>query len=379
MAYLRIITYCFALILLSACTSVDTIKEVNIGYIGPLSVRATDLGIAPSKAMILAVEQYNANRAADAPLVNLFIEDDQWEKEKAIEAYDRLRKKHNIDVVLVSNTDGTIALQERIMKDNVILVNPTNNDRLLSSLNENTFKIAKSTEEANGLVGKRIIDLDLKKVIIFHYPNDFMTRGANAVKELLDEAGIQNKLVMVKKGDQNFEEELKECKEKGCDAYVMFGYKEFGFMQKQARDMGITAPFYGSTTQLVPDYYKNSEGAIIGSEFPFFTPSDGNYVLAHEFLEAYKLRFGEEPFSVWPPMQAYDAINLVMSKLSKVNSTIGEEEKLGDWLKRSLFEVKHYRGVCGNIAIQEDGSSRGIYFSLYRYIALGEIELVQRD
>lgn len=359
-----IITLFFAIAFLSCETK--KVKDINIGYIGPLSVRATDLGVAPSNAMILAVEQYNSRRLENEPKVNLFIEDDQWEKDKAIPAYDKLRKEHNIDILFISNTDGTVAIQDKILDDKVILVNPLNNDELLSSLNKNTFKIAKSTEEANGLVGIRLIELGHKKIALFHYPNDFMSRAANEVKRLLDENDIEIEIVKTKKGDTDFTEQLKLFKEDGYDAYVFFGYKEFGFAMKQARNLGITAPFFGSTVLLDPEFYKNSEGAIVNTEFPFFTPADGNYILANEFLTAYENRFSEKPSSIWPPMQAYDAMNLVLNQLKTIRLK-PKDESFDDWLRTSLYRVHYHQGVCGNIAINENGASKGIYFSLYKY------------
>ncbi|MDG1476299.1 MAG: hypothetical protein P8Q14_04070 [Vicingaceae bacterium] len=60
------------------------IEEINIGFIAPLSTRATDLGIDPSKAMELAIEQYNLKRKEGQPKVNLFLEDDEWDKDNAL-------------------------------------------------------------------------------------------------------------------------------------------------------------------------------------------------------------------------------------------------------------------------------------------------------
>lgn len=349
-----------------SCES-NKIDEINIGYIGPLSVRATDLGVGPSRAMELAVEQYNENRNEDEPKVNLFIEDDMWDKNNAIPAYDKLRKEHNISILYISNSDGTEALQDKILKDKVVLINPLNNGKALSLLNENTFLIAKSTEDANGLVAIRIIELGHKKVVLFHYPNKFMTRGANEVERLLKGSKVEIKVIPTEKGRVEFTEELKLLNQEKYDAYVFFGYKEFGFAMKQARDLGITAPFFGSTVLLDPEFYENSEGAIVGTEFPYFTPTDGNYILANEFLTDYENKFTERPSSIWPPMQAYDAMNLVLSQVRTVNESKEKHESFDDWLKTALHRVNYYQGVCGNIAIKENGASKGIYFSIYNY------------
>ena len=147
---------------------------------------------------------------------------------------------------------------------------------------------------------------------------------------------------------------------------------------KQAREMGITAPFFGSTVLLDPAFYDNSDGAIIGTECSFFMPADGNYALANEFLNAYENRFGSPPYSIWPPMQAYDAINIVLNKTRMVNNSIGRKESFSDWLRSQLFDVRYYQGICGNLSITEDGSSRGIYFSLYRYDSKSKLLKVKR-
>ncbi len=378
LGYFRLTILLLSLITLLGSCSNNEVKEINIGFIGPLTTRAIDLGIAPSKAMLLAVEEYNITKTASQPTINLFIEDDRWEQNAALPAYNKLRKEHNIDVVFISNTDGTIEIQEKIMEDGVIAVNPINNDKLLASLNKNTFQIAKSTEEAHRSLGIRIIELGLKKVLILHFPNDFMTIAANSVEKILTERAVESKLIRVEKDQTDFTEILKNAQKENTDAYVFLGYKDFGFAMKQARDFGIEAPFFGSTTLLDPNFLINSEGAIVGTECTFFTPIDGNYILGYEFLKSYKKRYGEEPFSIWPPMQAYDAINIVINELKMVNEDKKTDEHLGDWLRNRLFNVRYYQGVCGNISIKEDGSSRGIYFSLYKVESNGDLQKIKR-
>lgn len=365
------------MIILSAwgCATHD-VEEVNIGFIAPLSTRATDLGIAPAHAMELAVKEYNATRETGEPLVNFYTADDKWEKELALPQYQKLRREHNIDVVFISNTDGTVAIQDDILKDGVIAINPLNSDALLSSMNKNTFKIAKQTEEASAVIGIRIVDRDLKNVVIFNYPNDFMTRATKSVTDILDKDHVNYRIVKTQVGEVDYRDELKRSMDDGADGYVFFGYKNYGFAMKQARDMGIDAPFFGSTVLMDPAYYENSEGAIVGTECSFFTQTDGNHVLADEFLRKYRAEYGVNPPSIWPPLQAYDAMNIVLEQIRAINKTKEKHEPFDDWLRKKLLEVSYYQGVCGNISINKDGASEGIYFSLYRYKDRLELEKV---
>lgn len=366
-----------SVITISISCNKKEVTEINIGYIGPLTSRAADLGIAPSQAMKLAIEEYNSSKNESQPKINLFIQDGRWEKDAVLPAYKKLRKEHDIDVIFISNSEGILDIQDRILEDGVIAVNPLDNDKSLSSLNKNTFKIAKSTEEAHRIVGVRIIELGLKKALILHFPNNFMTIAANSIQEILSEHNVENKVISVAKDQTDFTEILKNAQAENTDAYVFLGYNDFGFAMKQARDLGIEENFFGSTTLLDPEFYKNSEGTIVGTECSFFTPLDGNYILANKFLKDFEKRFGDEPFSIWPPMQAYDAMNIVINQLKLVNEDKKEKESLGDWLRNRLFQVRYYQGICGNISITEDGSSRGIYFSLYKVEPEGELGKIQ--
>ena len=360
-----------------SCSDNQKVKELNFGFTGPLSTRATVLGIGPAKAIELVVDEYNANKKENEPKINFFIEDDKWEKDLALPLYTKLRKEHNIDIVFISNSDGTVAIQKNIIEDKVICVNQLNNDELLSKLNKNTFKIAKRTEETNGIIGHRITDLGLKKTVIFHFPNDFMTRGTNAVKKILDKENIECKIIKVPKDQVDFSIELEKCKDEGYDSYVFFGYKNFGFAMKQVRDLGITNKVFGSTVLLEQAYYDNSEGAIVDSEFPFFTTLDGNKILATDFFDKYIEKFGEKPGAEWPALQARDASKLVIDIIKEVNTNKPAEIHISDWLRSELLNTTYYKGACGNLSIGEDGASRGVYFSLYKYVSEMKVEKIK--
>ncbi len=351
-------------------------KDIHIGFIGPLTGNAVDLGLAPSKAIALAVKEYNQDRDPSAPEVFLHVEDDEWKGENAVRLYDKLRSEHAIDILMMSHTDGTIALQDKVLEDGVLLVNSLNNDKLLAGMNANTFVIGKKTEEAAQVVAARVVELGKKRVAGFFVTNSFMTISAEAFTKHLKRQGIEASLLPVDINKENYLEELEGFKEEGCDALVFFGYKNLGYAMKQARELGMDASYFASTTTLGDGYYENSEGTIEGTEFSFFTANDGNYIIADQFLDRYRIEYEESPFSVWPAMQAYDAANMVLGIIGKGER--GKGERQVEWLRRSLHDINYYQGVCGNLAIASDGSSRGIYFSLYVVRGPGVIEKVKR-
>ena len=359
----QIVLFVAFLVSLLSCSS-NGIEEINIAYIGPLSEKAIDMGIPAKEAIELSIHNYNKKRKVDQPKINFSFGDDKWEGKNAIKIFDSLNKNHKLDVVFISNTEGTVALQNKAIENNTLLINPLNSDNLLSTLNENTVKIAKRTEEANQILGLRILELRLKKTAIFYYPNDFMTRAAYSVQEILKHTSSECEIIPTQKNDTNFVATLTKLKAQGYDGYAFLGYSNFGYAMKQAREIGITAPFFGSTTLLDPNYYKNSNGHVVGTECVYFQPMDGNYVLAQEFLKNYHLRYKKQPTSIWPAMQAYDASEILIKFISNVNN-IKKDITLTDYLRNQFYALNFYQGVCGNISIGKDLASKGIYFSLY--------------
>lgn len=375
---MKVLFFVFSVgLIFTGCSNKVEVKELNFGYIGPLSTRATFLGVGPAKAIGLNIEQYNENRKEGEPKINYFTEDDKWEKSLAIPKYQKLRNEHNIDVLFISNSDGTVALQDKILEDNVICINPLNSDDLLSALNDHTFKVAKNTEDANGLVGHRIIELGYKKTAIFHFPNDYMTRAAKSVEKILLSENLNCKLIKTEKNKTDFTKELKILKAEEYDSYIIFGYNKYGYVIKQARELGINAPFFGANTFLEEEFFDNSAGTGIGAEFAFFTTVDGNEFLANEFIDDYKIRYNESPPAIWPTLQACDASRIVIDAVREVNKSKPENIAFDNWLRDELFNTTYFEGVCGNLSIGKDGAARGIYFSLYKCVGRMEIEKIE--
>ena len=372
----KVLVFFVLLYLCNACGS-KQIDVINIGYIGPITGNAMDLGKHPANAMALAVEQYNRSKSPDAPLLKLHVEDDEWKKENAIPLYDKLRKEHKIEVLFISNSEGTVVLQEKILQDHVILINPLNNDALLSSMNQNTFKIGKKTEETALVTAARIFELGLKNIVIFQVNNYFMSLSAKSLAENLKKNNVQVEIIPVDINQTDYTAYLNTCKSKNIDALLFFGYKNLGYAMKQARDKGIKVPYFATNTLFGDGYYKNSQGTMDGTVFAFFTQNDGNYVLANQFANAYKDKFGEIHVAFWSAMQAYDAMNIFIAQLSQL-STKPTDKSFEVWLREQLHTVSFYQGVCGNIAILEDGASKGIYFTLYTIKSDGVVEKVKR-
>ncbi|MDB4297448.1 ABC transporter substrate-binding protein [Flavobacteriaceae bacterium] len=374
---LRLFYISYLSLIFIACEK-QKIEEVNIGGILPLSTKMSFMGLGPSKAMLMAVDEYNLTKKPEEPLVNIYFEDGEWDVDKGVESYKKLKKEHDVDVLFLNNTEATIALNSTFEVDKTPIVNSLNNDKSLNDLSDCVFRIAKDSKEAHSLIGIRISELGFERVGLLYHSNEIMEVGLGIIEEILHDRGVETKSFKSKANNKGLGKLLTEWKNDDIEAYVFLGFLHYGFIVKKARDIGITAPFFGSLSMSRKGFFENSKGELQGSECIGFSVMDGNYLLAHKFLKKFKQEFKSEPESLYATMQAYDAVNIVLNNLRNVNKEGVSKKELSFWLKNKMYQVKNYQGVCGNLSMLENGAIRGIYCSLYRCEENGILSRVKR-
>ena len=86
-------------------------------------------------------------------------------------------------------------------------------------------------------------------------------------------------------------------------------------------------------------------------------------------LSEYKNRFGETPVSVWPVLQAYDAMNMVLESLETIDFNSNNREKSFSEINQKLKNIEYYKGCTGNLRMGKGQAVKGIYFSMYEYVS----------
>ena len=143
----------------------------------------------------------------------------------------------------------------------------------------------------------------------------------------------------------DFKEQLRTTKGLNPDVIFVPGYpRDSGFIMKQARIMGIKAPFLGGDGWNANTY--NYGGNAI----------DGNYFSTHwhredpsEISRIFLKRFENEQVRVENSPIPYDVVHLVADAIKRANST--NPEKIRD----ALAQTKDFPGVAGNITFDQNG------------------------
>lgn len=338
-------------------------KPVTVGWIGSLSGTTSALGIDNLNAIKLALKEYQANKTAKDPDILLLSENDNYNVNTALTKYHQMLAEFPVAIFFGSYSSIKQAAPSAI-KDDVLIISSIDNDKQIASLNPYVFLIAKETEALAGTIANAIIDQGKKNIAVIFYgeDQDFLVNLANFIKEILTRNAIKTTMIDYKRGVVDFQEILKSTKAEDIDGYVFFGYQEIGFAMKQAREMGITAPFYSVNVITDPVLQKNSEGAVSGTYFAHFTSLDGNRVETDEFINRYYQEYHKKPLLEWTAMQGYDAANILFSAIKRASH---ENGNFVENVRQQLLETSNYEGVSGNISILPSGASRGIYPRLY--------------
>lgn len=143
----------------------------------------------------------------------------------------------------------------------------------------------------------------------------------------------------------NFKTPLEKIKNLKPDIIFVPGYdRDSGFIIKQARKMGITAPFLGGDGWNLA-MYKYGDEAIDGSLFSSHWHRDDPREISKKFLSRFEKSHGE----IKTTPLAYDVVYLIADAIKRANSSAPEK------VKEALAKTRYFEGVTGEITFDENG------------------------
>ena len=102
-------------------------------------------------------------------------------------------------------------------------------------------------------------------------------------------------------------------------------YTESALVIKQARELGITAPFLGGDTWETPEFIDVGKQAVEGAVFStFFATEVPITETSKTFLDAYRKQYGKEPAAV--TALGFDGYLVVRAAIEKAGSARGPED-----------------------------------------------------
>ncbi|MGL4343965.1 MAG: ABC transporter substrate-binding protein [Cellulosilyticaceae bacterium] len=331
----------------------DTIR---IGVFEPLTGANAAGGELELEGMKLANQLYPEVLGKKVELV---VVDNKSDKAEATTAVARLIEKEKVSAILgswgssLSMAGGSLIQEKKVPAVGASCTNP-----MVTQNNDYYFRVCfldpfQGTVMANYVYNKGA----RKAAIIQEVSNDYAVGLAkyftDAFKKL---TGDENCIVQVgnyNTNDQDFSGILTNIKETNPDIIFAPGnFTESALIIKQARSLGITAPFYGGDTWETDEFIKvggsDVEGAVLSTFFDDKAPTTEE---AKKFVAEYKKAYPDRESVAAVSALGYDAYLLVIDAIERAGSA--EPEKI----KEALATTKGFEGVTGKIDITPEGDA----------------------
>jgi branched-chain amino acid transport system substrate-binding protein len=325
--------------------------QIKVGVVVPSSGATATFGIENANGIKLAHKKMKTSG------IELVTEDD---KSEAIEATNAIRKLINVDKVSLVigevTSSNTLAMAPIAQKAEIPLFSPAATNAKVTKVG-NFISRACFTDDFQGVVMARFAINTLKKkngIIIVDNSQDY---SKGLAKSFSDEfLKIGGKLVSTDefsyvRKDMDFQSLLRKVKRANPEVIFLPGYyEEVGLIIKQARQLGITAPFLGGDGWDSPDLFKIGGEAVKGNYISSHFAPDDTDPQVQLFVKDYEKEYGVKPGAM--AALGYDAYGIVADAIKRSKSYKSID------LNKALLLTKNYSGVTGKITLDEERNSK---------------------
>ncbi|MBN2396087.1 MAG: ABC transporter substrate-binding protein [Candidatus Atribacteria bacterium] len=319
---------CLMLFYSFALAQEDTIKiGANVSLTGASSM----WGISELNALKMAAEQINQDGGVLGKKIVIIEYDNRANPPEAVIVNQRLIDRDHVAAIIGLAQSGTFIAARTVAEEGKTPQIGTTATNPMATVAEDgkPFKYAFRVcfiDPFQGKIAANFAYNELKAKtasIVYDVGSDYSSWLADYFIENFTALGgkIVNEEAF-RSGELDFRAILGKIKASPVDIlYVPTMQKEAGLIAKQARDLGITAPFMGGDGVASPDLMTIGGEATEG--FYFTNLADLADPLLSEWLEDYRAIYNTDP--VLPnPVMAVDALLLVVDAIKRAGTTDGE-------------------------------------------------------
>ena len=330
----------------------DTIK-VGVNY--ELSGAVATYGQASVDGITMAIDEINAAGGVNGKKLEIISYDNKSDAAEATTLANKLFTQDNVLVGMGPATSGNFKAIIPVANKNrvpVVSGSATADDVTWdgSTVQEFAFRIC-FNDSFQGTIMAKFAAENLgasSAVIIKDNSNDYSKGLADAfTTEFENQGGTIVTSEAYVAGDTDFNTILTRIKGQSFDVIYLPGYySEAGLIIKQARDLGITAPFLGGDGFDSPTLLELAGASALNDVY--FTnhySSIDEDPTVQDFIKAFKEAKGAEP-SAFNAL-GYDVGKFVADAISRAS------ELTGDAVQKAMAETKGFVGVTGTFDMDE--------------------------
>lgn len=331
--------------------------EFKVGVNLELSGAVASYGQSLESGIDLAIKEINADGGIDGKKIVPVKVDNKSDLTEATNGALKLIDQDKVSAIIGAATSGDTVAQVQIANDKkTVLLTPSGTAPNVTvnedgKLNEYAFRTSFIDPfQGNVAANFAINDLKVKNAAIYaDSASDYAKGLAAAFKETFTAAGgkIVSEESYVAK-DTDFSATLTRIKGKNPEFVFIPGYyEEVGLIIKQAREMGITAPFMGADGWDSPKLIdlagaENLNNTFITNHYSSEDPDEK----IQKFVSAFKDEYGKSPDAF--NALGYDSVYLLKDAVERAGSTDSDK------IKEELAKTKDLSLITGIVTIDEN-------------------------
>jgi branched-chain amino acid transport system substrate-binding protein len=335
-------------LVLAACSEEPPLK---IGFVGGMTGRVADLGVAGRDGVIFAIEERNQAGGIAGRMLELVVRDDQQNADRAKRAVGELLNEEVIAIVGPMTSSMAVVIKPVIDAGRTVAVSPTAKTDQLSAQDDFFLRVTAPLSSNARLLARQVVNnLHLKKfAIIYDVSNRAFTETwQNYFEDALQEQGGE---VIVKEAFSSdptvhFLPIAERIMSSAPDGVLLLcNAIDTALFAQQFHKLGSRVPLFSSEWAFTTDLISFGGRAVDGmsSYHSFNANSQDSRYLA--FKKGFQQRFGYAP--AFASVLAYDATSFLFAGLA---TNPAREE-----LKKSLLELGSYQGLQSQFKVDRFG------------------------
>ncbi len=346
----RLILFAALSLLLADCGDPTPIE---IGFIGGLSGRVADLGVAALDGARLAIEEQNRKGGIGGRPIQLVIEDDKQDPDTARAAFESLASR-KIDTIIGPMTSAmAVTLAPRAEERHITLISPTVTTRDLVGQDDYFMRViadtrqyaeasAKFHHDRRGIKSFVILEDVLNRSYTESWALDFRTAFEALGGKVADVLPFKSGMI----GD--FSAIARQALDAHAEAVLILGSAgDAAQLCQQIRLLDPHIPLVTSEWAATERFLELGGEAVEGVFTSQFVDRESELEPYASFHRLFKERFQQEPG--FAGIAGYDAATVMIAAM--------KQRKSGEPLRMTVLRIGDFSGLQGTIHIDRFGDS----------------------
>lgn len=328
----------------------DNTGPIKVGYYGDLSGRTSSFGQSTKNGVELAADEINTAGGINGRQVQIVVEDDQGEPNKAATVVTKLINQDKVHALLGEvASSNSLAAAPKAQEAHVPMISPSSTNPAVTQVGNYIFRVC-FIDPFQGEVMAKFASNNLKATraaILYDFNSDY-SRGLQeffkvSFMKLGGEIVTEQSYTQ---GDRDFSGQLTAIRSANPDIiYVPGYYGEVGVIANQTKQLGIKAPLLGGDGWDAPQLWELGGEALNGSYISNHYSVDDPSPAIQKFVTDYKGRYNAVPDAL--AALGYDAMNVLADAIKRAGT---DSAKLRD----AIAQTSNFPGVTGAISIDSE-------------------------